>query len=167
MLPAGPVAIPVTIHPGDRVTASLADAPASGTVVHGKPSGPGGPSGKPGGGPGGKVMGQRWTLIFTDVTTGQSWMGTFTYNSSLLSAEWIEEAPYAGGILPLADFGTATFDPGSANGANPLLNTSEGIVMLDPNGQTSNVSVPDSDTDGFDACWGNGTALTSCTAPAS
>jgi hypothetical protein len=47
-----------------------------------------------------------------------------TYGSSLLSAEWIEEAPYSGGILPLADFGTAQF-PGSnlANKTTPTVSS--------------------------------------------
>ena len=26
-----------------------------------------------------------------------------------LSAEWVEEAPWSGGVLPLADFGTVSF----------------------------------------------------------
>ncbi len=29
-----------------------------------------------------------------------------------------------------------------------------GVVTLNPNGQTANVSVPEGDADGFDACWG-------------
>ncbi|MDA8081771.1 MAG: G1 family endopeptidase [Actinomycetota bacterium] len=149
----------VPISPGDTVTASLADAPS---MTHAK-GGPGG--GK--GGPGGGGKGQTWTLSLTDTTTGTSWSATLSYKSSLASAEWIEEAPYSGGILPLANFGTATFDPGSANGGSPGLQSSDGIVMSNPNGQTSNISAPDSDFDGFNACWGNGTALTSCSAPAS
>jgi hypothetical protein len=35
-------------------------------------------------------------------------------NAKRRSAEWIVEAPYAGGILPLANFGTATLDGCSA-----------------------------------------------------
>jgi hypothetical protein len=40
----------------------------------------------------------------TNNTTGAQWSGSFKYASSLLSAEWIKEAPYSGGVLPLADF---------------------------------------------------------------
>ncbi len=146
----------VTIKQGDTVVASLVDGPS---ITHAK-GGPGGGGGK--GGPGGGGKGQTWTLSLADKTTGASWSTTLRYNSSLASAEWIEEAPYSGGILPLANFGTATFDPGSANGLSPNLISSDGIVMANPNGQTSNISVPDSDSDGFNACWGNGPALTSC-----
>ena len=152
----------VTIRPGDQVVASLADGPS---ITHAK-GGPGGGKGGPGK-PGGGGKGQIWTLSLKDTTTGEAWSDTLSYNSSLASAEWIEEAPYSGGILPLANFGTATFDPNSANGLSPNLISSYGIVMANPNGQTSNVSAPDSDSDGFNACWGNGTALTTCTRPSS
>ncbi|MDA8145379.1 MAG: G1 family endopeptidase [Thermaerobacter sp.] len=141
----------LAIHPGDLIQASLADGP---TFHGGKTKAGGGSSAK-----------QTWTLTMRDVTTGTSWSTTLRYASSLASAEWVEEAPWSGGVLPLADFGTATFDPGTVNGVNPLLTTQEGIVMNDPNGQTANPSAPDSDTDGFNVCWGNGTSLTSCSAP--
>ncbi len=159
-LPQGSQIIHMTINPGDTVVASLSDGPSAGNTEGGSRSGKGG-RGKPGGG----GRGQTWRLSLADQTTGESWTTTLNYNSSLASAEWIEEAPYSGGILPLADFQTSTFDPNSANGADPNLSSSDGIVMADPNGQTSNVSVPDSDLDGFNACWGNGTSLTSCPAP--
>lgn len=111
--------------------------------------------------------GQSWLLTLADTTNGQSWSQTFSYNSSLASAEWIEEAPYSGGILPLANYGTATFDPGNVNGGqNPALVPSDAVIMQNPNGQTSNPSSPDVDTDGFNACWGSGT-LTSCATPQS
>src|SRR6516164_5994586 len=68
---------------------------------------------------------QNWTLSMTDTDPTQNiqkwfWSIQLSYGSSLLSAEWIEEAPYSGGILPLADFGTAHF-PGAdlANGTSP------------------------------------------------
>ncbi|TAN29543.1 MAG: hypothetical protein EPN30_02215 [Actinomycetota bacterium] len=151
----------MTINPGDTIVASLADGPkAAQTNTKAKGGG-----GKAGGGGGSKA--QTWVLTLTDNTTGGSWSTTLSYASSLASAEWIEEAPYSGGVLPLADFGTATFDPGTANGSNPSLTSSNGIVMSNPNGQTSNVSVPDSDTDGFNACWGSGSSYTSCASPTS
>lgn len=145
----------ITVNPGDTIVATLQDGPS---LKQGKGGG------KPGGG-GGK--GQSWTLTITNTSNSESWSKTLSYNSSLASAEWIEEAPSSGGILPLANYGTATFDPGSANGLNPNLSSANGIVMLNPNGQTSNISLPDSDTDGFATCWGNGTALTSCASPIS
>jgi len=146
----------VAIHPGDTIVASLTDPPHA-------TNSKGGPGGGKGGSGGGK--GQSWTLSLTDTTTGYGWSGTMSYDSSLASAEWIEEAPYSGGILPLANFGTATFDLGYANGASPGLIQSEGIQMRDPNGQTSNISAPDIDSDGFNACWSDG-SMASCSQPA-
>lgn len=100
---------------------------------------------------------QTWKLTLANATTipQQQWTGTFNYKSSLSSAEWIQEAPYSGGILPLANYGTATFNLGSADGSNPNLNSSQAVVMQNPNGQTSNPSNPDRDTDGFNTCWGS------------
>jgi hypothetical protein len=166
--PKFPVQIPLTINPGDKITASLVDPPKAGGRDRAPKSKPGGPGGGP------RSKGQTWTLTMVDQTTGHSWSTTVSYNSSLDSAEWIEEAPYSGGILPLANYGTATFDPGTVGyAANPALPENPGlapgnaVVMLDPNGQTSNPSGPDSDTDGFDTCWGSGSTLTACSAPSS
>lgn len=146
------------VNPGDTIEATLADGPA---VTYGKFETHSNAKGSGG-------SGQPWTLTMKDETTGQSWSTTLTYKSSLASAEWIEEAPSSsGGILPLANFGTVTFDPGTANGGNPGLTQSNAVIMYDPNGQTSNVSVPDRDTDGFNAAWGNGTTLTAVSPPAS
>ncbi len=140
------------IHPKDKITATLAD---TGTVSVG--------SGR------NKTQTQLWSLSMNDVTTGKSWSTSVDYNSSLSSAEWIMEAPYSNGILPLADYGTATFDPGTADGANPVLTESktldEAVVMYDPHGQTSNVSVPNTAKDGFNAAWGTGSTLTPVSPP--
>ncbi len=72
------------------------------------------------------------------------------------------EAPYSNGILPLADYNLATFVPGG----NPSLNyKTEGVIMYDPHGQTSNISTPDSY--GFSTAWGSGTTLTPVSPPSS
>lgn len=182
----------LSIAPGDHVTAALVDGPSaqhsSVTRKHqpgAGPAGPGAPAGgkPPGGHPGGPPtgghqggsgpgQGQMWTLslVVTNPANGQTltWSTSLHYNSSLDSAEWIEEAPSVNGsIAPLADFGQVVFDPGSANGVAPGLNTSDGVVMSDPQGQTSNLSAPDADADGFAACWGAGTQLTACAPPGS
>jgi hypothetical protein len=133
--------IPLAINAGDKITVTLS---ASG------------------------VKKQSWTLTMTDNTTGGNWSKTLRYSSSELSAEWIEEAPSSfGGILPLANYGTVTFDPGSADGGIPNFTQSESVIMEDPSGQTSNPSAPDTDSggsDGFNACWGSG-SLTTCSQP--
>lgn len=157
LLPNPPISIPVTVRPGNIVTASLSD-PSSTSPKHGPTSTHGGSSSS-----------QNWMLSFSDISTGASWTTTVSYKSSLASAEWIEEAPTSGGtILPLANYSTASFDLGTINGSgNPNLAASNGIVMLDPQGQTSNPSNPDSDYDGFSTCWGSGTSMTACSAPTS
>ena len=138
MIPASPIQIPLTIRPGDTITASLTCAlPCSAGST------------------------QSWTLSMTNGTTGQSWTGTFQYASSLLSAEWIEEAPSSfAGILPLADYGTLkNFVPLANDAMQNLSSNTNGIVMHDPHGQTSNPSGPNAS--GFDVCWGSG-SLTPC-----
>lgn len=51
----------------------------------------------------------KFQLSITDVTTGKSYTNTFKANAQRSSAEWVVEAPYSGGVLPLANFGTMTF----------------------------------------------------------
>src|SRR5262245_48656832 len=96
---------------------------------------------------------QNWTLWMNNETRNWTWSMPLTYSSSLLSAEWIEEAPYEGGILPLANFGTAHF-PGAnlANLTSPAVTSANAIQMQDPWGQWANpsaASVPN-----FNVCWG-------------
>ncbi len=108
---------------------------------------------------------QSWRLSMSDSSRGWGWSGTFKYGSSKASAEWIEEAPYRGGVLPLANFATAAFSAASgADGASPSLTVSvNGIQMADPWGQTSNPSGTNS-SDAFNMCWGFG-SFTSCSSP--
>jgi hypothetical protein len=143
MLPQASIKMSLAVHPGDVIVASLNVTKQS-------------------------SRSQTWLLAMTNQTTGQSWSKSVSYKSSLLSAEWIAEAPFSGGILPLANFGTLTFDPGTINsGANPHLTVSDGIVMQNADGMSSNPSNPDADTDGFDACWGATSTLTACPPPGS
>jgi hypothetical protein len=81
MYPSGSVEIPLAIHAGDTITASVAYG-ASG-----------------------------FTLSISDATTGKSFTTTKTASGAQRSsAEWVVEAPSSfSGILPLADFGKVTF----------------------------------------------------------
>jgi len=129
-LPQAPVTIPLAIHANDQVTASLQCA--------------------------GLCNGQKqaWFLTMTNLSTNQSWSHPVAYNSSLLSVEWIEEAPVMGGVLPLANFNVATVAGASANGGLPVLSfLDNGIVMIDPWGQAVLVSEPDGNNN-FAACYG-------------
>ncbi len=63
----------------------------------------------------------KFTVTLKDVTTGKSFSKTAGVRSAQrTSAEWIAEAPYSGGILPLANFGTINFgyDNTSVSGTN-------------------------------------------------
>ncbi len=71
----------LTVHPGDTISAEV------------------------------KYNGAKFVVTITDLTTGQTFSTSARVNSAQRSsAEWIAEAPSSsGGILPLADFGTASF----------------------------------------------------------
>jgi Peptidase A4 family len=59
--------------------------------------------------------GDTWLFSFMNLTTGQTLQRTVQYTSSLSSAEWIEEAPYARRrVLPISQFGSLTFTSASA-----------------------------------------------------
>ncbi len=78
--PAAPVTISWSVAPGDHMTASVS---ASGT---------------------------SFTAKITDVTTGNTKSVTKSVSSATRhSAEWIVEAPYSNGVLPLAHFSKVTF----------------------------------------------------------
>ncbi len=71
--------------------------------------------------------GGSFTLTLTDNTTGKSF--TTQQSGSKLqrsSAEWIVEAPWSGGVLPLADFSTVAFTSASTtiNGVTGGINDS-------------------------------------------
>jgi hypothetical protein len=71
----------VPVSPGDRVSAEVKET--------------------------GKGM---FTVTLTNVSTGASFTASAKVPSAAqTSAEWIAEAPYSGGILPLADFGFVRF----------------------------------------------------------
>ncbi|MGH7141597.1 MAG: G1 family glutamic endopeptidase [Minisyncoccia bacterium] len=94
-LPGVQKIIPLDVHGGDTVSVSLKE------TAH-----------------------DIWQISFVDDTTGQQFQTIVQYDSSLSSAEWIEEALSTGGggrdeQLPLDDFGTASFTGGwtIANGS--------------------------------------------------
>jgi hypothetical protein len=140
-LPASETQISETVEPGDQMTASLA------CIVNCKS---------------GAI--QEWTLTMQDLTRGWKFSKNVIYWSSLLSVEWIVEAPYSGGILPMADFGTATLSAALEDSLNPGLIASQAIYLEDPKGQTTSVSAP-SGGDAFSACWGPGPGFATCAAP--
>lgn len=114
MYPANPVYFSNTLRAGDVMTATVS-ATSSGA----------------------------FTLYLRDATQG--WSHTINQTNSSLaraSAEVIAEAPYSGGVLPLADFGTVNFSNSTVNGgtlgaANPTpitMVTSTGVVKASVSG---------------------------------
>lgn len=84
MLPDDSQQVPLTVHPGDAMTVSLSQQSTG-----------------------------QWNIYFYDSTTGQSYNTSVSYQSSLSSAEWIEEMPSAtNGFVALDNFGTAAFTGG-------------------------------------------------------
>ena len=97
-----------------------------------------------------------WTITLQDVTRGETFTTTQSYSGPGTSAEWIQEAPQVNGtIAPLANYGETTFDPGTVNGGNPGLSSSDGGYMVQHNAVVSVPSNPDSDTDGFNVEYGS------------
>jgi len=141
MLPAAPVTITsINVNPGDKISASLQCVSAC------------------------SAKKQNWLLSMTNNTTSQTWTQTFSYSSSLASADWIEEAPVSSSVLPLADFGVVSIVPyiGPNAAWNTLTVSANGIQMTDPWGQTSNPS--STDANGFNTCWGYG-SMANCASP--
>jgi len=110
----------------------------------------------------------NFTATIKDVTTGQSHTATSPVKAQRLSAEWIVEAPYSGGTLPLTNFGSAKFgyDNTSVNQTcDATISTTTGtmgsfsglisITMVN-NAGTKNKAVPSAvSTDGtsFGVTW--------------
>lgn len=111
LLPRASHPVTLTVNPGDSVTVSIS-----------------------------QQSGDQWAIAMKNNTTGQEYDTTVTYQSSLSSAEWVEEAPSGGRrVLPLDNFGSIQFTGGSATkdgktvtiagaGARP-------ITMIDASGQ--------------------------------
>jgi hypothetical protein len=144
LLPANSVTIPYAVNPGDVITASIVCTASCSSAT------------------------QTWTIAMSDSTAGWSWSKTVSYASSLLSADWIQEATaictHANNCSTAAldDFGQITFSQSTANGLNPnLLLSADAIQLTDTYGQTANPSAP-SGGDAFTVCWGE-SSFTPCT----
>jgi hypothetical protein len=131
----------MTIKPGDRMSASIAETTTP----------------------------ETWSIKIKDVTRGESYSTTVPYTSDYGTAEWIEEVPTVisglnSGIAPLPNLSTAAFDNAATNGSSASLAASEEMQLTDQHGTVIGTpSAPDSERDGFNLC----TWTTSCTAPTS
>ena len=130
ILPSDSIIIPVTINPGDSVTATLTQQSTS-----------------------------QWYVYFIDNTNGQNYQTTLSYNSSLSTAEWIEEMPTnanTNSFIPINNFGTRNFYNASTirNGIsqNLLQANSQPLTMMNSNQQALvTVSAIGSDGSSFNA----------------
>src|SRR5262249_57366390 len=105
MYPSGSINLPLTIHAGDTMSADVSYAAS------------------------------KFTLSITDVTSGKSFTTTQTAPSAQRSsAEWVMEAPSSFfGVLPLANFGKATF-----SGAHATINGTTGAIDAGQSGTQLN-----------------------------
>jgi hypothetical protein len=106
LYPANPVTYSNTVKPGDSITETVT---FSGT--------------------------DTYAMTIKDSTEG--WTKTTTKTSrgdARSSAEVIAEAPYDGGVLPLADFGKVTFDSSTVDGSSLSSFDPTGINMVSSSG---------------------------------
>ncbi len=81
MLPGSSRPIPLDVQGGDLVTVTIS-----------------------------RLSGEQWQILFRDNSTGRESQFTVNYNSSLSSADWVEEAPSGmRRLMPLDNFGSVTF----------------------------------------------------------
>jgi Peptidase A4 family len=117
-LPDASQPVPLTVLPGDSVTVSLD-----------------------------QQSGDSWLIAFTNLTSGQTLQRTLQYSSSLTSAEWIEEAPFARRrVLPISQFGSLTFSSASAIKDGQSLTVADlaarAISLVDDSGRALAVPSP-------------------------
>jgi hypothetical protein len=126
----------ITVAPGDSMHASLSQVAGESDV---------------------------WQVTIQDVTRGETYTTTVPYTSTQTTAEWIEETPLEigtdAGFAALPNLSNPAWNGLTVNGANPSLNTSEEMDLIDSGGNVIGApSAPNATTNGFDEC----TWATSC-----
>lgn len=111
MLPQASHPVTLDVSPGDSVTVTIS-----------------------------QQTGDQWAIAMKNNTTGKEYDTTVTYQSSLSSAEWVEEAPSGGRrVLPLDNFGSVKFTGGSATKDGKTTTMAgagaKAITMIDSSGQ--------------------------------
>ncbi len=84
----------------------------------------------------------KFQLILTDVTTGRYFLTVQNSNANRQSAEWVMEAPWSGGTLPLANFGTVNFSGDSATLNGHTGTISDPMWQIDPITMTNSSGNP-------------------------
>lgn len=117
-LPQDSKIVPLTVAPGDAVSISITES-TSGV----------------------------WEVSFENDTTGQSYVTSVQYDSSLSSADWVEEMPVeVGGVIGLDDFGTINFTSGYAikNGQAVTIQSSGATALTMDNARGETIATPSS-----------------------
>lgn len=85
----------------------------------------------------------EWHIAFADTTTGKSYATDVAYNSSLSSAEWVQEMPSMArgrSFIPLDDFNTIAFSDASVTENGVVENLSQAhaspLEMVNIKGET-------------------------------
>jgi hypothetical protein len=104
--------VPLTVSPGDSMSVTLTQTSAG-----------------------------EWSVVIRDNTTGQSYQTSIAYNSSLSSAEWIQEMPSdETNFVPLDNFGSVSFTAGSATENGDTVSiagaNAQALTMVNRAGQT-------------------------------
>jgi len=123
--PHGSFNVPITVNQGDTMQAEVSFSPGTGTFKV-------------------TICGTKTNLTCDMKTNGFS-ISQKMPNAKMSSAEWIAEAPYSGGVLPLSDFGTVNFMNVQATVGKTLnsglagfsVNNVFAITMDNPDGATS------------------------------
>jgi hypothetical protein len=115
----------------------------------------------------------QFAIFIEDLTTGHSFTNTYSASKAQRqSAEWIVEAPYSGGVLPLANFGSVAFTNAQFTTSTGTFSidgrgtgTYDAITMNDPNGGIATPSgLTDSgSTSSFTVTYSSSTTTTSIT----
>jgi hypothetical protein len=114
--PAGTVVLSMTISPGDTVSAKVSYSSSS------------------------------YAISLHDLTNGNAYTNSFSgVTANRSSAEWIAEAPYSSGVLPLVNFGSISFAKSTAvisGSSHPISYYSSYEVTMVNGAGTADKAVP-------------------------
>ncbi|PSR22743.1 MAG: hypothetical protein C7B47_16420 [Sulfobacillus thermosulfidooxidans] len=98
----------------------------------------------------------EWQITLQNLTLHESFTTDQSYSGPAQSAEWIQEAPTINGSISTLDpYSTFAFSNLSVNGGNPMLEPSDGGVMIQNNVQVSTPSFPSVTGNSFAVAYGS------------
>ncbi len=113
------------------------------------------------------AVGQTWDFDLSDVhLDGTTWTfarhGFGSVQDLAFNEVALEAAIYGAAVAYVPNFGIVPWKNILVNGANPNLTVGQEEPGTDPKNNTINVSAPNSTTDGYVACYGEGGAYATC-----